>query len=225
MRGPWSGTGGLGKVGQCHIQHGDVVCSGVRPGVPRTHDPCQGLTRSDLWAIQVAQEWMEPEGVLPGGTSLLLLGVRYQHRGVEVQVQLCTQVRSRPRCPRSCPGGCPPGAQGAKVGIADTIQDPPSGGVRGHGPEQGWLIPQRCQMGDVGAPIGDGHCEIRQNLAGLVDRGGLVGTEQTGIPGIHQTGRASPLCKQLRPGMAHHPESHRHSPWVGESVRYASLPT
>ena len=85
-------------------------CAVFDPAAARPAPP-----RGDLRTVQEAQQRMEPEGSLPGRRGVLLLPVRDRDRGVEVQPQLLTQVRSGAHGPRPLPAP-QPGPRGPRRG-------------------------------------------------------------------------------------------------------------
>lgn len=55
------------------VDHGDVMISGVRPGVSGAQGPSQCFTTCDLWTVQECQQGVEAERALPGRGSVLFL--------------------------------------------------------------------------------------------------------------------------------------------------------
>lgn len=74
---------GVGDLGQCPIQDGDVVGCGVRARVARPQHAGQGLAG----VVQEAQQRVVAESVFVGGRRLLLVGVAGHQGGVDVQDQ------------------------------------------------------------------------------------------------------------------------------------------
>jgi len=73
IRIPGTGSGVGGEALQGQVQQLNVIRCGVRAGVALPDDPGQRLTRSDLGPVQVADQRVEPERLLPRWCRQLLL--------------------------------------------------------------------------------------------------------------------------------------------------------
>jgi hypothetical protein len=114
---------------------------------------------------------MEPEGVLVGAGSALLVGVRGHKGGVQVHHQ--QPVHPRASLPGPPPGlrpGQPQPGQASLAALGEALDDPPGGRDRGHRAEQPGLIPKRGQVAQAIPTIGEHDRQVSQHLAGSVPR-------------------------------------------------------
>ena len=61
-------------------------------------------------------------------------------------------------------------ATAASSGVAESVQQPPTGGVRGHRPEQGGLVGQDRDVADRLGAVGDRHRQIDQHPPRIMPR-------------------------------------------------------
>jgi hypothetical protein len=94
---------GVGDLGEGLVEDGDVVGGGVRAGVARSQETCQGLAG----VVQEAQHRVVAEAAFVGGGGLFLLGVAGDQGGVDVQHQTRQFTSSGVRCGYRT-SGCPP---------------------------------------------------------------------------------------------------------------------
>jgi hypothetical protein len=133
--------------------------------------------------VAVRQQRMQAKGVLERRRGLLLL--RVAHHDVPVQVdhqRLYTGGAGDPRRPERGPGGLgalrprhlpgpgPSGGDRGQFGVAESVQQPPTGGVRGHRPEQGRLVGQDRDVADRLGAVGDRHRQIDQHPPRIMPR-------------------------------------------------------
>ena len=114
------------------VEHGDVVGGGVGARVAGPQQTGQRLPTGHLGSVQEAEQGVEPERLLPGRGSVLLLAVRDRDRGVEVQTQPASRsgpapaahaaARARRPAPRTGPRDEPdrPGPAPATVVVDAT---------------------------------------------------------------------------------------------------------
>src|SRR3954447_10107981 len=109
-------------------------------GVALPQQPGQQFTAGHVTTIQETiqetQQRVEPERLLPGRRSILLLAVRDRDGGIEVGAQPRLQVRAGARGPRRCPRPCSGGTDRREVLLGDPVQHPPGGRHRGDRTEQ-----------------------------------------------------------------------------------------
>ncbi len=194
--------------GDRHVQHLDVIGGGVAAGVARAQQPGQRLATGDVRAVQVAQQRVEAEALLPGRRGVLLLRVRGQQARVEVEPQHLRrigQVRSGAGRPGPLPRRGPCRPQEIQPHRVDPVHHPPRGRVRGDRPEQLRLIPQRPQVPQRVPTVCDGHRQIHQHLPGRMRGRQRVGVDQRGGPALDQTGLGRQLAQQRGPSVRHDP--------------------
>ena len=161
--------GGIdGQLRERVIEDDLMIDGGARSGVAGTQQPSQALPG----AVQIAVEGVEPEPVLVGRGRPLLVGVRTDQGGVDVDnVEPRIGTRSPNRRPRL--RACLTNA-GQRV-VVDGFQGAPRRRVRRHLTEQAGLVPQGRQIRDRFAAIGDHHRQIDQHLAPVMAPPALLG--------------------------------------------------
>ena len=85
-----------GDLRQRGVEHGEVIGCGVRAGPPRAQQLGHRLPAAAGAVIDEPEQRMEPEALLPGPTRLLLLRMRVQQGGVQIDHHLPVLDR-RPR--------------------------------------------------------------------------------------------------------------------------------
>jgi hypothetical protein len=175
---------GVRDLRQRLVQHGDVVRSGVRPGVARSEQTRQRFTGR----VEKAQQRVVAPRLLPGLGSLFLLRVAEHDRGVDVEHEPgdgepTHRRRQQPsglgglhpgQLPRPSPRDPNPG-QRSRV---DAVQDAPGGGIRGHRPEQCRLVAQNGQVSDRLTTLGEHHRQVDSDPARAVARIALAQRRQ-----------------------------------------------
>ena len=103
--------------------------------------------------VQEHQQRMEPEPALVGRRPLLF-GMHIHQAGIEVQRQ---PLRRHPRRPHPRPRSRPTRLQLGEQGLVDSVEEPPSGRLRGHIAEQLRLVTQHLQIRHTLAAVDQGE--------------------------------------------------------------------
>lgn len=159
----------FGQRGQCHRQDLDVVGGGVGPGLAGTQQAGQCLPTGDIGTVEVGQQRMEPEGLLPRFAAFsfslcameIVASISITSPPVMSGPAPAAHARSRARTHLPQPG---------QVLVIDAVEYPPRGGVTGDRTEQFVLIPQSRQMSQRVTAVGDHHRRIRQHSPRQVNR-------------------------------------------------------
>jgi hypothetical protein len=197
--------GGPGELGQGQVDQGDQVISAARWGVAWPQDPSKRLTRR-LAAVQVGQQWMEPERMLVGACRAFLgitVGQDQGRVGVHDQHLDSWIATASPGAGAGMgPGGTQPG-QPVRV-AGDPFQHPPGGRGGGHRAEQLRLVAESGQVRKAVPAVGQHHRQIPQHrrIRMAATAAGLVPAQRPGQP--NPVGQ---LPQQRRAGMADHPGS------------------
>lgn len=166
---------GVGDLGKCLVEDGDVVGGGVGAGVSRPQQAGQGFAG----VVQEAQQRVVAETAFVGRRCLLLLGVAGHQGGVEVQDQAGQVMSARAGCgyPRPGLGGLQPGdlagggpgrAQAGECGWVDAGRQAPGGRRGGDGTEHLRLVAQQGQVRYRIAAVGEHDREIDRDPAGVM---------------------------------------------------------
>ena len=150
-----------GQLGKSHVEHGDVIGSGVRSGVTRSQDPGQCFTGG----VQERQQRMEPEPALVRRSRTGLVRMRGDQRRVEIDH---VELWVRARCPHPCPRRGSSCRNPTQCVVIDGFQGAPSRRCRRHLTEQIRLIAQHRKIRDRSATIGDHHRQIGKHPTPIV---------------------------------------------------------
>jgi hypothetical protein len=101
VTGAWAGM--CGKRGQRQFEDLDVVGGGVGTGLAGTQHAGQGFSAGDVGTVEIGQQWVEPEGLLPRFGRIFLVAVGDSDRGVDVDDQPGGQVGAGTRGPGPFP--------------------------------------------------------------------------------------------------------------------------
>jgi hypothetical protein len=156
-----------GELSQRGADDGDVVSGGVRAGVAAAQQYPDRLPGPGLAVVEECGQWVMPEAAFERRRRELLLRVRGDQGGVDVEDQRATMVDSVIR--RVGPGPSPylsagrgPGRVDCRrgpVGVASQGSDHPGHRrVRGDRTEHGGCFAQRRDVGQAVAADRERHC-------------------------------------------------------------------
>jgi hypothetical protein len=166
------------------IEHRDQIRGGVGSSVAGAQHPGQRLVA----VVAEREHRVEAERVLERRRCGLLLTVRHHDRGVLIDDQhrpaLAVQQRHpghqrrrqrltshlAPLRPRDLASHGPSRRDTVQVRVADRVQHPPAGGVRGHRTEHLGLVGQRGDVADALPAIGEHHRHIHHHPPRIVRR-------------------------------------------------------
>ena len=168
--------GALGQLGEGELEQRHVVGGRVGAGVAGAQDPGQGLAARGL----AAEQRVEAEAALVGARGALLVGVRREQRGVDVENHAAGRR-----------GAVPGAGAGRGAGLADlreqllveALQAAIGGGVGGHRPEEYPLVAQGAEVAEAVAAVGEQHGQVAHHASGLMAH----------LARVHAQGRAQAL--------------------------------
>jgi hypothetical protein len=187
-----------GQLRQGEPEHGEVILSGVRPGIPRSQDRGERLAG----LVQIAVQRVEPVPVLVVASRQLLLRMRGQQRRIDVQRD---RLRPRPRVPHPRPRLGARRTHPAQPRVVDRLQHPMRRRLRRARPEQAALTPVRVHVRDAITSVSKHHRHIPQHPAGIVRRTPLPRPRQRLRQRAGQPDPVGQLHKQRHPGVRHQP--------------------
>jgi hypothetical protein len=166
-----------------------VVGGRVGAGIAGTQDPGERLASRGL----EAEQRVEAVAALVGACRALLLRVRRDERGVDVEDHPPGRL---PETPGAGAGGGAGVSHACEHALVEALQAAVGGGVRGHRPEEHLLVAQGAQIGEAVAAVGEHHGEVAHHAAGLMAHGPGVHGEAANeavreADGVGQTGEQS----------------------------------
>ena len=117
--------------------------------------------------VQETMQRVEAEAALAVRAGALLVGVALEQLRVEVERDRC---RPRPQCPRPLARASPRCTDRRQLRLAERVQQPRRGRVRGDRAEQIGLLRQRPQIGNAIAAVDHRRREINQHPSRIVLR-------------------------------------------------------
>lgn len=160
------GAEGLdGQLGQGEIEHRDVIRRAVRMGVARPQHHGEGLAGG----VAKAGHRMEPKAVLVRRSGAVLLRVRVQEGGVDVQDErsmLAERAQAGLPGTSACLGSS--GPDGSEAIAVDRVDDPARRRCRRHGTEERGLIPQHRKVREAIATVGQRERHVEEDSARIV---------------------------------------------------------
>jgi hypothetical protein len=202
----------VGDLGECRVEHGDVVGGGVAAGVAAAQRRGEELAG----VVAERQHGVIAEGLLERRCRVLLLAVTHHDRGVQVDHQPGQGPPGRPRrrerltCelgalrPDDLPGSGPSPGDRAELRGVEPLEQPPARRVRRHRPEQRGLIGQHRNVGDRGGAVGDRDRHVDQHPARIMARSRFAQPGQVLGKLRGQRGLVRDIGEQPRPSMRHH---------------------
>ena len=176
-----------------------MIAGVVGAGIAGTEQPGDDL----VGLADAAEQRMEAEAALvrPGGALLVRVGG--DQGGVEVEGDV---IRTDAVLPSVSPSLGPGLANRSEVEVGgECIDHPPSGGDRGHFPEEVRLVVQDRQVGEAVPTVGDADSEVTQHLTGVMSAPTLL---QAGEPPGQRRGQPDPvgqLDQKVAAGVRNHP--------------------
>jgi len=153
--------GPVRQLREGELKQRDVVGGPVGTGVTGAQDAGEGLARAGL----EAKQRVEAEAALVGAGRALLLGVRREQRGVDVEDEASRVAGVAPGAGAGRGAGLPdPGERG----LVEALNAAVGGGLRGDRPEEHLLVAQRAEVGQAVAAVGEHHGEVARHAPGLV---------------------------------------------------------
>ena len=202
----------------------DVVGGGVGARVPGPQQTGQRLPAGHLGTVQEAQQRVEPERLLPGRRSVLLLAVRDRDRGVEVQhTARVSRSGPAPAAHAAARATARAARTAARWPAIDPVQHPPRRRHRRHRSVQVLAIAKHADPADRVRAVGDRDREIGRtpDPAHAATGPRYVSASAAGH-GVDQAGVLRHLPQQTRPRHAT-PRPHRpRTPRPDEPACYAS---
>ena len=195
-----------------------MVCGGVGARVARAQHAGQRLAR----LVQVGQQRVKPKSALERPRRAVLLRMRADQRGVDVDDDPLGRSAGGPRVlarPRAS------GAQRLKQRrvAGDRIDDAKRRGVRGDLPEQRLLVAHRAQVGQAVAAVGQHDRQIAHHAAGIVPAAALAHRGQAVRERPRQPQPVGRLGQQSRARVRHQALSVRRD-FYGETAPIALHP-
>lgn len=161
----------------------DVISSGVGAGVAGAQQFSEGLPTTWATMVDERQQGVESVPFLVGGFRVLLLTMCSNQGGIDVDDQRVAGVGSVIRSvlagkvPYPCPSSSPSRVDRGQTLIdvsGQELKGPGDRRVRCHTPVQVGFGPEFAAVGQDVTAEGEGEREIKQNLARVVSREGLL---------------------------------------------------
>jgi hypothetical protein len=116
-----------GQLGECGVEYDDVIGGGVRAGLARSQQLGDRFPTTVVTVIDEPEQRVEPESLLPRAGRVLLVGVRGDQGGVEIDHYLSALDRGPGHGPDPLAGRRPGGADRGEgvVGIRGQPRDQP----------------------------------------------------------------------------------------------------
>ena len=164
---PWPAAP-VGQLREGELKQRDVVGGGVGAGIAGAQDPGERLAGGGL----EAEQRVEAEAALVGARGVLLLGVRGEQRGVDVEDEAAGRLAA---APGSSAGGGAGVAHAREHALVEALQAAVGGGIGGDLAEEHALVSEGAEVAEAVAAVGEHHGEVAHHAAGLVTHG----------PGVH----------------------------------------
>jgi len=149
------------QLGKRRLEHRDVVGGGVGAGIAGAQHAGERLAARGL----EAEQRMEAEAALVGAGGALLLGVRREQGGVNVEDEASRVAGVAPGAGAGRGAGLPDLRQHLLI---EALQAAVGGSLRGDRPEKHLLIAQGSEVGQAVATVGEHHGEVAGHASGLV---------------------------------------------------------